>query len=295
MRNHAEHRRHPPGQPIQVKDICFLSPLSADTRPPELMANFQPVSDLVIVIGRRFETQSSRPETAGAPSPSDAPDAAATADGTDMPAIGAAAGSFWSIGVAGVAGTVTVRARLGAADENSRNGKKGSTRCYCDCGLRCIQVASKPAAAVSRRAKLGWSWRLGAAESAASRLAGPQFPAFSLRQLEPSIDGIRIKPFAFISDPNSQDGSWQFLSQFPKAYRIKMLACLNDGEEAVQRQSVSVPALQVLARLESNERVRDYVGLKKARSAKTSTSSRLRAEPTTTNAHQQSRARCVSK
>lgn len=66
-----------PGQPIQVNDICFLSPLSAETRPPELIENFQPFSPFVIVIGRRFETQRRRPEMASLPSrraPSGAPE-----------------------------------------------------------------------------------------------------------------------------------------------------------------------------------------------------------------------------
>ena len=51
-----------------MNDICFFSPDSADTSPPEDIANFHPLSDLVIVIGSRFETQRSRPETASEPS-----------------------------------------------------------------------------------------------------------------------------------------------------------------------------------------------------------------------------------
>ena len=46
-----------PGQPIHVKDIDFLQPERAETRPPEdILKWYSPWLSLVIVIGKRLET-----------------------------------------------------------------------------------------------------------------------------------------------------------------------------------------------------------------------------------------------
>lgn len=51
-----------PGQPIQVKDIIFLRPLNAATKPPEdiLNANSFVLGSLFTVTGNRLETTSKR-------------------------------------------------------------------------------------------------------------------------------------------------------------------------------------------------------------------------------------------
>lgn len=46
-----------PGQPIQVKDMLFLQPERAETRPPEdILKWYSPAASLVMVMGRRLET-----------------------------------------------------------------------------------------------------------------------------------------------------------------------------------------------------------------------------------------------
>ena len=46
-----------PGQPIHVKDMDFLQPERAETRPPEdILKWYSPEASLLMVMGRRFET-----------------------------------------------------------------------------------------------------------------------------------------------------------------------------------------------------------------------------------------------
>lgn len=50
-----------PVQPIQVKDMDFLQPESADTRPPEdILKWYSPLSSLEMVMGSRLETTMKR-------------------------------------------------------------------------------------------------------------------------------------------------------------------------------------------------------------------------------------------